>query len=199
MLACSLCPARSSAEAPPDVSGIERAARRESEPARAVANAMLWPFRLVVDLIFLATGTAGGLLENEQLVPRARDFFFTRGGEFGIFPTLFLETGTNFNVGVRMIASIEPYAVTVRAGYGGPDANVVETRMRLGTTIGGMPGVLSFEGMHDRRTELGFLGLGQTPDTDPRNQFVNGQVAGIYRERRERIVAGFGLRPLPDL
>jgi len=31
-------------------------------------------------------------LENEQIVPRARDFFFTRGGELGIFPTVFVET-----------------------------------------------------------------------------------------------------------
>ena len=98
------------------MNGIERPARRGDEAVRTVANAMLWPFRLVIDLIFLATGTAGGLLENEQIVPRARDFFFTRGGELGIFPTVFVETGTNPNIGARLIASIEPYAATVRAG-----------------------------------------------------------------------------------
>src|SRR6266511_3567314 len=100
-----LVPARALAQepvTPAEMSGIERPARTGSEPARTVANAMLWPLRLVVDLIFLATGTAGGLLENEQIVPRARDFFFTRGGEFGIFPTVFVETGTTPNVGVRL-------------------------------------------------------------------------------------------------
>jgi hypothetical protein len=201
VLACLLQPARALAQEPAqpsELSGVERPARRGSEPARAVANVMLWPFRLVVDLIFLATGTAGGLLENEQIVPRARDFFFTRGGELGIFPTVFVETGTNPNIGARLIASIEPYAATVRAGYGGPDENVVEARMRLALSIG-LPTVFSLEGLHDRRTGLGYLGLGQTPDTDPRNQFQLGPAAGIYRERRERIIAGFGLRPLPDL
>jgi hypothetical protein len=199
--ACLLLPARALAQEPTqpsEVSGVESPARRGSEPARAVANAMLWPFRLVVDLIFLTTGTAGGLLENEQIVPRARDFFFTRGGELGVFPTVFVETGTNPNIGARLIASIEPYAATVRAGYGGPDENVVEARMRLALSIG-MPTVFSLEGLHDRRTGLGFLGLGQTPETDPRNQFLLGPAAGLYRERRERIIAGFGLRPLPDL
>jgi hypothetical protein len=200
-LACFLVSSRAHAEepvTPAEMSGIERPARTGSEPARTVANAMLWPLRLVVDLIFLATGTAGGLLENEQIVPRARDFFFTRGGEFGVFPTIFVETGTNPNVGVRMIASIEPYAATVRAGYGGPDENVVEARMRLSSPIG-VPTVFSLEGLHDRRTGLSYLGLGQTPDTDPRNQFLNGPAAGVYRERRERIIAGFGFRVLPDL
>ena len=201
MLACWLFPTRALAQDQIDpslVSGIERPARRGSEPARAVANAMLWPFRLVVDLIFFATGTAGGLLENEQIVPRARDFFFTRGGELGIFPTVFVETGTTPNVGIRLIASVEPYAATVRAGYGGPDENVVEARMRLSSTAG-IPAVLSFEGLHDRRSGLGFLGLGQTPETDPRNQFRNGPAAGAYRERRERLVAGFGVRPFSDV
>jgi hypothetical protein len=199
--ACLLHPARALAQEPAqpsELSGVEKPARRGSEPARAVANVMLWPFRLVVDLIFLATGTAGGLLENEQIVPRARDFFFTRGGELGIFPTVFVETGTNPNIGARLIASIEPYAATVRAGYGGPDENVVEARMRLASSWG-LPTVFSLEGLHDRRTGIGYLGLGQTPESDPRNRFLLGPVAGVYRERRERIIAGFGFRPLPDL
>jgi hypothetical protein len=201
VLACWLFPTRALAQDqtdPSQVSGIELPARRGSEPTRVVANAMLWPFRLVVDLIFFATGTAGGLLENEQIVPRARDFFFTRGGELGIFPTVFVETGTSPNVGARLIASIEPYAATVRAGYGGPDENVVEARMRLSSPVG-LPAVLSLEGLHDRRSGLGFLGLGQTPETDPRNQFRNGPAAGAYRERRERVVAGFGVRPFSDV
>src|SRR4029077_19316838 len=40
---------------------------------------------------------------------------------------------------------------------------------------------------------------GQTPESDPRNQFRNGPAAGVFRERRERVVAGFGLRPLAGL
>ncbi len=198
LAACLLVGGRARADGPVDpseLSGIERPATRGSEPATAVANLMLWPFRLVVDLIFLATGTAGGLLENEQIVPRARDFFFSRGGELGVFPTVFLETGLHPSIGVRLIASVEPYAATVRAGYGGPDDNVVEYRMRLSSRVG-FPAVMSLEGYHDRRTGLGYLGVGQTPETDPRNQFRNGPGVGVFRER---IVAGFGLRPLADV
>jgi len=181
-----------------EMNGMERPARRGDEPVRTAANAMLWPLRLVVDLVFLATGAAGALLENEQIVPRTRDFFFTRGGEIGVFPTVFLETGTRPNIGARLITSIHPYAATVRGGYGGPDDNVFETRMRLSTSKP-FPGVVSLEGMHDRRPGMGFLGIGQVPQTDPRNQFRNGPAVGVYRERRERVVAGVGIRPLPDV
>jgi len=198
---CLLITRHAAAEAPVDSNeqtGIEKPASYGSEPARAVANAILWPVRLMVDLVFLTTGTAGALLQNEQIVPRVTDFFFTSGGEIGLFPTLFLETGTSANVGARMIASVEPYAATLRAGYGGEDENVVEGRMRLSLSLG-VPAVMSLEGLHDRRSGLGYLGLGQTPEVDPRNQFRNGPAAGSFRERRERVVAGFGLRPFADL
>ena len=198
---CLLITRHAAADAPADSteqSGVEEPARYGSEPARAVANAFLWPVRLMVDLVFLTTGTAGALLQNEQIVPRTKDFFFTSNGQIGLFPTLFLETGTSANVGARMIASIDPYAATLRAGYGGSDENVVEGRMRLTLSLG-VPAVMSLEGLHDRRSGLGFLGLGQTPESDPRNQFRNGPTAGLFRERRERVVAGFGIRPLADL
>jgi len=198
---CLLITRHAAADAPADSTeqtGVEEPARYGSEPARAVANAFLWPVRLMVDLVFLTTGTAGALLQNEQIVPRTRDFFFTSNGQIGLFPTLFLETGTSANVGARLIASIDPYAATLRAGYGGSDENVVEGRMRLTLSLG-VPAVMSLEGLHDRRSGLGFLGLGQTPESDPRNQFRNGPAAGVFRERRERVVAGFGIRPLADL
>ena len=198
---CLLITRHAAADSPVDpaeLSGVEQPAHYGSEPARAVANAIMWPLRLMVDLVFLTTGTAGTLLQNEQIVPRTRDFFFTSGGELGLFPTLFVETGTTANIGARMIASVEPYAATLRAGYGGDGENVVEGRMRLSLALG-VPAVMSLEGLHDRRSGLGFLGLGQTPESDPRNQFRNGPAAGSFRERRERVVAGFGLRPFPDL
>jgi len=183
---------------PAEMSGIERPSRRGDEAPRAIGNAILWPFRLIVDLVFLATGAAGALLENEQIVPRARDFFFTRGGEIGVFPTVFLETGTRPNIGARLIVSVDPYAATVRAGYGGPDENVFEARMRLSASKP-FPAVASLEGLHDRRTGLGFLGIGQTPWTDPRNAFRNGPAPAVYRERRERVIGGLGLRPFRDV
>jgi hypothetical protein len=186
---------------PEEISGIERPARESGEPARALANALLWVPRSVADLVFLTTGTAAGLVENEQVVPRAHDFFFSQqaGGEVGIFPTAFIETSTPlFNVGARFVAYVGPLATTMRAGYGGPDSNLVESRLRF-TTSTIFPAVFSLEGYHDRRSGLSYLGLGQTPQSDPRNVFLGEPRAGIYRERRERIIAGLGIRPFSDV
>jgi hypothetical protein len=181
-----------------EIRGIDRPGRDSATPVRELANTVLWPLRSIVDLVFLTTGTAGGLLENEQIVPRAKQAFFTRGGELGVFPTIFLETGTTPNIGARMIGSAGPLGTTLRAGYGGEDENVVESRLRF--TVGVPdPTVLSIEAMHDRRAELGFLGVGQTPETDARNHFRFAPGAGLFRERRERLVLGYGLRPVSDV
>ena len=85
----------------------------------------------MVDLVFLTTGTAGFLLQNEQIVPRTKDFSSRRTVRSDCFRPSSVETGTSPNVGARMIASIDPFAATLRAGYGGSDENVVEGRMRL--------------------------------------------------------------------
>jgi hypothetical protein len=184
---------------PPDeLNGVERPAQDASEPARDLAHALLWPVRLTLDVLFLTTGTAAGLLEDEQLVPRVQDFFFTDDRRFGFFPTFFVETGGSPSVGARFLANLEPFATTVRAGYAGNDRIVTEARMRLGFRLA-RPGVLSLEGLHDRRTDLSFRGIGQNPEIDPRNQFRGPPRAGVFRERRERIIAGAGLRVLDNL
>ncbi len=187
--------------APPEgwqLRGLENPVEPSIRPSRKFANALLWPLRATVDLVFLATGMAGGLLENEQLVPRARELFFTRGGELGVFPTVFLETGVNPNIGMRIIGSAGPLVSSLRGGYGGPDANVVEGRLQLAVQRPN-PTVVWLEWMHDRRTGLGFLGVGQNPESDPRNHFRAGPQVGLFRERRERLILGYGWRPAPDL
>jgi hypothetical protein len=182
---------------PEELRGIERPAHQAAEPSRYLTNALLWPVRLTVDFLFLASGTAGGLLENEQIVPRVHELFFTSRDELGIFPTFFLETGSTPNIGARFVANIEPFAATMRAGYGGQDQNVVESRMRLRFGLP-QPAILSLEGLHDRRTGRGFSGVGQNPTSDPRNQFRGDPAVGVFRERRERLVVGLGLRALDD-
>jgi hypothetical protein len=183
---------------PDDLSGVERPEREAGAASTYFWNTALWVPRSMIDLIFLTTGTAGGLLENEQIVPRTRDFFFSSSGNFGVFPTMFMETGMTANVGARMIARADHMGTTLRGGYGGPDENVVEGRSQLFTAVP-LPLVLMVTGFHDRRTGRGFLGVGQTPESDDRNQFLLQPGVGVYRERRERAILGVGVRPVADV
>lgn len=185
---------------PSDVGGRDREALEADDPARAVAEAALFLPRTVVDLLFITTGAAAGLLEDEQVVPRLKDTFFSEDHKIGLFPTAFVETGFSPNVGARMIASVDNFASTLRAGYGGPDTTVVESRLRV-TGAHPTPTVLSLEWLQDRRTNLGFQGLGPAPEEDSRNAFRPGTtfLAGSYRERRQRLIMSLGFRAAPDV
>jgi hypothetical protein len=183
---------------PQDVSGIARPEQRRSDRARSVANTALWVPRWLAGLLFETGGAAAGIIENEQVVPRVRDLLFARDGSIKVFPTVFAETGMSPNVGARMIASGDNEATSLRAGYGGPDANVVEGRMRFARAKP-WPMVLSMEALHDRRSHLGYGGMGQKPESDPRNHFISDLRSVSYRERRERVIASVGMRPSPDV
>jgi hypothetical protein len=182
---------------PSRISGLQSPGQQPSDAALAFADAALWPVRAIVDLVFFTTGNAAGLIENEQIVPRVESITNPPRGKIGLFPTAFTETGSSPNVGARLVANAGNLASTLRAGYGGEDVWVVESRLRYAAKIP-FPAVVSFEGLTDRRTGIGFLGVGQSPESDPRNHFVQGPVAGIYREKRQRFITGAGIRPASD-
>lgn len=183
---------------PREVTGVVRPPREPGDVGRALAEGVLWLPRSVVELLFLTTGSAAGLIQDEQFVPRAREVFFTREGTLGVFPTFFLETGTSPNVGARLISDVGPTATTLRVGYGGPDTAVAESRLRF-AAIYPVPAVVSLDGLYDRRTGLAFLGVGQQPFDDPRNHFLGAPRAGLFRERRERGIVSLGVRPKGDV
>lgn len=184
---------------PKSATGRERETFESDESGRTVADVALYLPRNVLDLLFITTGAASGLIEDEQVVPRLKDTFYSENHEIGVFPTAFVETGFTPNIGARMIASIDNFASTLRAGYGGPDSTVVESRIRM-TSGCRIPLSLSIEWLQDRRTDLVFMGLGPSPEQDPRNQFRPLQLSrnGLYRERRQRMIAGVGVRLAPD-
>jgi len=178
------------------IGGIERPARESDDSARAVGNVLLFVPRNTIDLLFRGTNVAAGLIADEQLVPRYRDLFGTKSVAIYLFPTLFAETDKALNVGARMIADSRYVQTAFRAGYGGPDDVVFESRLRL---RGGrrVPFVVALEGFYSRDSELEYYGLGITPKQDPRNRFTPSAPAdkiGLYRQKRVRGIASIGLR-----
>ncbi len=182
------------------VTGVERPEQQPGDLAREAANVVLFVPRLAADLVFTATGTAAGLIEEEQVVPRVRDLIRPPPGEIRVFPTAFVETGSSFNLGGRMIARADRLATTVRAGVGGRHDLVAESRLRLAWPEP-LPLSFALEALHDSRSSIGYLGLGQDPESDPRNAFLPGvdREAASYHERRERFIFGVGARPFSDV
>jgi len=191
--------AESPTREPPDPTGIDREASEPGDPARRAVNVLLYVPRTTTELVFITTGTAAGLIEEEQVVPRVDDMMHPGEGEIRIFPTAFMETGSGVNVGARFIGRVDNVATTVRAGYGGAHDLVAESRLRLGFREP-LPFALSLEALHESRSSLGYLGVGQEPESDARNRFRPNAPSrsSTYREERERFIASTGVRPARD-
>lgn len=183
-----------SAEPAANLAGKDRSAADPTQRTLSVLDAALYPARALVDLTIATTSNAQTLIEDQQVVPRTKNLLFSRKGEIGVFPTAFFETGLNPNVGARMVVSVDRYASTLRAGYGGENRNLVESRMRW-VFEGQSPFVLTAEGFHER-TAGGFVGFGPQPERDPRNAFRRDQPlrAAGYVEARQRIIVSVGRR-----
>ena len=179
---------------PPDeVSGMERPAREPGELGRDIAHAALFLPRSLVEILIFTTGEVAAIVEDEQVIPRAKELINVREGTIAFFPTFFLETGMTPNVGARVIANFGDVTSSLRGGYGGIDTNVVEARFRV-SFDSPVPAALSIEGFHDARTGLAFLGVGQRPFEDERNHYLGEPRAGLFREQRDRGVLSFGVR-----
>jgi hypothetical protein len=178
----------------PNLASRERPPADVGQQTLRVIDKLLYPARALIDLTVTTTSSAQTLIEDQQVVPRTKNFLFSRRGEIGVFPTAFFETGLNANVGARMVVSVDRFASTLRAGFGGQDRNLVESRMRW-VFRGENPVVLTVEGFHERRT-VGYLGVGAQPERDPRNAFRFDQPlrAGTFVEARERTIVSVGRR-----
>lgn len=177
------------------ISGVARPAREPGDAARTAGVVLLFVPRLVVDLAFMGTWAAVGLIQDEQLVPRVRDIMSTPAGELWVFPTLFAETRRAANVGARLVSTGSFGATTFRCGWGGPDDWLTESRLQLWAART-PPVVVGFEGLYERESEIELWGVGQTPARDERNAYRPGatSVVGMYRERKTRLIGSAGWR-----
>ncbi len=179
---------------PADVSGVAEAGRDAIDPARAFARALLAPPRIFVETLFVAARLATSLMEQEQLVPRINAFMESREGEIAAFPTLFFDPNRKPSVGARAVLGARGLAADVRAGIGGVNEFVGEAKLRWATSKG-LPMALALEALFDRRSDLQFFGVGQTPSLDERNRFRAATREARYLEDRSRLVLALGVRP----
>lgn len=184
-----------------DVAGLEREGHESDAYPRAIASALLWPPRNLVDYGFRGAELAAVLLTDRQLVPRYRELLSRGSTEVYVFPTLFVETNAPFSIGIRTIVDTPRHTASVRVGFGGYDQVEAETRLVRKTRLGRLPAVVSYEVHYQLRDDQTFHGVGLVPHTDPRNHFRPGATAtfGYYTERRVRGIASGGVRLSNDV
>ena len=178
------------------VTGIEQEGRDSDETARDVGNVLLWLPRNIIDYTFRGAATAASLVADEQLVPRYRDVVGApEDGDVLVFPTLFVDTGSAFSVGARMIVDTPRVATSQRFAFGGVFDALTESRVLF---KGGkdVPYAVSLEAYYEIESEIEYRGIGLTPERDPRNRFAPGRTGAtaLYTEQHVRGLGSIGLR-----
>lgn len=179
------------------VTGIVSAEREPSDTAREVGNTLLFPTRESLSVLFLLTRTASVIAEQQQVIPKINELTREKRGEITIFPTVFFDPGRRPSIGAFMITGGPGGTSTaVRVGTGGPNEALIETRIAL-ARAGRLPFSLVGETLYDMRTSLQYVGLGQDPETDPRNHFrpLTRFREARYRHQRLRTILSGGIRP----
>lgn len=196
---------------PVKVRGMFRPAVQPNRAWGALAAALLFLPRKTVELIFLASGSAAGLVRDEQVVPRVEELLSPSSGAITIFPTLFFASRQRPSAGVRVLGRADPFAASLSFGIGGPNDFNGEGRVRYAISRP-LPFAIDVEGLYDLRSGLQYLGIGQRPERDCRNRFVGlgldaecagesrvrssmAQPTALYRERRARGIVSVGVRP----
>lgn len=180
---------------PARVTGVVRPEVTPEDVNRALASTIFFLPRETIKLLFLASGVTSGLIRDEQVVPRVGELFSPKPGDMSLFPSLLFDTRRRVSIGGQMITSGEASGTRLSAGFGGVYDLVGEARMRFNFGRA-HPFVLSLEGLADTRSHLQFLGLGEEPNTDPRNRFRRGDSThnALYSESRSRFIIGLGYR-----
>lgn len=180
-------------------SGLERPPSDDDNTVRGIGSAALFIPRETLSLLFLGTSTAATILQDDSTVPRFGNLAHGKSRLY-VFPTLFAETNSTFSVGARMIGATDYAATSVRVGFGGLRDTELEARVLVGLTED-VPLAFGVESLFLRSSNNVYEGIGQDPETDPRNRFQPGRAgeAVSYDERRERVIASIGGRPLRAL
>jgi hypothetical protein len=194
-------PAPAPAEVDPArVRGIDRPALGPGDGGREAASGVLLVPRELLRLMFFTSGVTAGLIRDEQIVPRVEELLSPRPGSYSILPMLFLDSRRRASVGSQLLGNSRFAAMRLAVGFGGVHDLIGEARVRIALPKP-LPFALSVEGLADSRSTLDYLGVGQSPDTDPRNRFVRGAAThdALYFEERERLVVELGARPNQDV
>jgi hypothetical protein len=186
------------ADAPePDrASGVARGPDRSGEWALWIPRVLLFPIRVVAEVVNYPVRRLVYTYEAYNLGPRVRSIFFNQEDTVGLFPVALVETGFGLNAGARLILRElggTDFGLSGRASFGGRFRQLYSLRLSSGDTWRGVSFDLRLEG--EARPKDQFWGIGDgdeaaEPPMTPQDPFAGALFQSRFRQRVLRAVAG---------
>ncbi len=194
----------SSAPKPKDAHSRVAEPSRKGEGALWIPRILLFPLRVVGEIVTFPIYWGLYSYEAYSLGPRVKSVFFNEDGTVGIYPTAFIETGFGLNVGGRLILRrlIKDVGLTARAGYGGRFSQIYSTSISTRDSFDRFE--LELDGVFEIRPKDRFYGIGngtgdvlEDPPAMPLDPFGGNQIKSVFKQDALRIAAAgaYQLRP----
>jgi hypothetical protein len=185
---------------PAHITGVERPAVERGDSGRAAGANVLFPFRELFAGLFAGADALASIAAGLKIVPRVEQLIFPEPGEIALVPTIFFQSKHAPNFGGRILERGDAGEAVVSAAGGGAHDVYVATDL-VWKRRGRLPWEISVDTLFDERDDLEFFGLGQDPDTDPRNHYRSTATThdALYLEKRSRVVAAADVSILPWL
>jgi hypothetical protein len=144
-----------------------------TDPGVVVLRGLFFVPRMVTTIAFLPIRGALWVFEEFDLADRYVDLFYNDERTFGIFPTIFAETGFGVGAGAKLVARdllADDTQLSLSAGYGGRFRQFYRGEVSTGELISDWL-VLGIEGGYQERPRDYHFGVGATsPDDEVRIQ-----------------------------
>jgi hypothetical protein len=174
---------------PGRVAGVERDPVVAGDNARNAGAALLFPFRELFAGLFWTADSLGELARKAKFVSRMDHLLFPKPGEIALVPTLFFQSRHPPSFGARIVTAGTRGDTAISAASGGP--NDVFVAAAVDWKLPALRSTLAVDALYDERNRIELRGIGQDPDTDPRDRFRPTAIAhdAYYLEERSRVVA----------
>lgn len=174
--------------------GLERVPD-EGSAADAVARALLFVPRTLLDALTLSMAY-GAYVGTESSVPRVLHEVLTFDeGRLGIHPLVSVSSGSRAEFGAELAYRVPGFGAGVSGLYGNADNWGAKFDVVTEFTAGQVPCKIRGNAFISERDDLEFHGFGPSPQSDPRNPFLQGTEFVLFDQRLTRAAIAATARP----
>jgi hypothetical protein len=175
----------STASVRPDQAHGHRIAPDDQDDAgRMILRGVFFIPRVATFIVFAPIRGLLWVVERYEIPEHLIDFFYNDDRTFGVFPTVFVESGFGVGAGARLVARdllAKDTRLKLSGGYGGQFRQVYKAELETGQLIADWF-ELGLEGRYEERPKDYHFGIGaDSPDDEVRVQRTRGQAVAFAR------------------
>ncbi len=182
-----------------DIRGLEEKKKKCGDGFRRVSSGILYPFRQVINGLFLIAGKSAALALDDEFRSKVENliyFYEENETKAGWFPLVAYSSGPRFRLGAALFFRNELINTNVKAYWGGKDYWSTSYHLSYKYTLGLTEWEPTIEAQWVQKDEFEFYGIGPEPKDDMRSSFLSGtnESSGVFTQERRSVLIQLPVR-----